>query len=124
MKKIVLAWGPTLAWMVLIFYLSANHSPTASVVGWQDFTVKKSAHVIIYFILAVWMYRSLKFTTHLTGGKLIFWTVVLTGLYALSDEYHQSFTPTRTPALRDVGIDTVGALLGATWAAKIVYSKP
>ena len=32
-------------------------------------------------------------------------------LVAASDEFHQSFVPGRTPAVRDVGIDLLGALL-------------
>lgn len=117
----MIAWGPTLLWMLLIFYLSSEHAVVASSVKWQDFAVHKSAHVVLYFILAVWIYRSLKLTTKLRGISLIFWTIVITAAYALSDEFHQSFTPTRTPALRDVVIDTFGALIGATWAAKIIY---
>lgn len=32
-------------------------------------------------------------------------------LYALSDEYHQSFSPTRHPKIYDVGYDLLGAFL-------------
>lgn len=121
MKKILLAWGPTVLWMALIYYLSSEHAVVASAVQWQDFAVHKGAHVVIYFILAIWIYRSLKFTTKLTGTKLIFWTALLTTAYALTDEFHQSFTPTRTPALRDVIIDAAGSAAGALWSAKIIY---
>jgi VanZ family protein len=33
-------------------------------------------------------------------------------IYAVSDEFHQSFTPGREPKLRDVLIDTAGSFLG------------
>ena len=124
MKKLLLYWGPTILWMGLIYYLSSEHAVVASTVKWQDFAVHKSAHVVIYFVLAVWMYRSLKFSTPPSSrGKLFFWTVVLTSLYAVTDEWHQSFTPTRTPALRDVMFDIVGASVGAGWVANIVYKQ-
>ncbi len=110
--------------MALIYYLSSYHAISASVVSWQDFTIKKSAHVIIYFIFAVWVYRSLRFTTlRQAQGKLIFWTIVLVGLYAATDEIHQSFVPSRGPNLRDVVIDVIGAGIGAWWVANIVYKS-
>jgi VanZ family protein len=33
-------------------------------------------------------------------------------LYAITDEYHQSFVPGRSPRGMDVGIDALGAVLG------------
>lgn len=32
--------------------------------------------------------------------------------YAMTDEFHQSFIPNRTPALFDVGVDAAGSVLG------------
>ncbi len=33
-------------------------------------------------------------------------------IYAASDEYHQSFVPGRGARITDVGIDSIGALIG------------
>ena len=41
--------------------------------------------------------------------------ILLGGLFALSDEFHQSFSPGRSPSLWDVGLDTCGAAAG--WGA-------
>lgn len=38
-------------------------------------------------------------------------TYVITGFAGL-DEYHQSFVDARTPAVKDVGIDSIGAFIG------------
>ena len=38
--------------------------------------------------------------------------LVFTVIYAMTDEYHQSFVPGRAMMARDVLIDTLGALLG------------
>jgi len=52
----------------------------------------------------------------ITNLRILLFAVVMAGLYAVSDEWHQSFTPGRTPLISDVGIDTLGAALGAgTW---------
>ena len=39
-------------------------------------------------------------------------TIVIGILYAISDEFHQSFSPGRTPKVTDVYIDTLGIILG------------
>ena len=39
-------------------------------------------------------------------------TIVIGILYAASDEFHQSFSPGRTPKVTDVYIDTLGVILG------------
>ena len=38
--------------------------------------------------------------------------LILIVLYALLDEYHQSFVPSRTGSLYDSGIDIAGGLIG------------
>ena len=48
--------------------------------------------------------------------RILLFAIVIAGLYAVSDEFHQSFIPGRTPLISDVAIDTLGAALGAgTW---------
>lgn len=39
--------------------------------------------------------------------------ILVTLLYALSDEFHQVFVPGRSGSLWDAGIDLVGILIGA-----------
>lgn len=60
----------------------------------------KAAHIFLYFVLYFCFYR---------GTKNILLAMVLTILYALSDEFHQQFVPTRTGQLTDVLIDAVAA---------------
>ena len=44
------------------------------------------------------------------------WLMLLAGIvcvgFAGLDEYHQSFVDARTPAVKDVGIDSIGAFIG------------
>ncbi len=105
-------WLPTLVWAGVIFTFSSRPTITTTQVYWQDFTLKKAAHVFVYAIFAVLMYRSLKHTTKLTSRYLLIVTLLITALYAISDEFHQSFTPGREPRLRDVIIDVAGASVG------------
>ncbi|PZR75792.1 MAG: hypothetical protein DLM52_07020 [Chthoniobacterales bacterium] len=125
-------WLPLLIWLALIFagstdLMSAEHTsriiapllrwlrPTIS---WQaieqlQFFIRKAGHVSEYAILAALLYRALV-NTLLLGRVWICATIVvlLAGIYAISDEFHQSFVPSRTATARDVAIDAVGAVCG------------
>ena len=43
--------------------------------------------------------------------RLYIWTIICVGFAGL-DEYHQSFVAGRSPGIRDVGFDSLGALIG------------
>lgn len=111
-SKRIQYWLPTFLWAIVIFSFSANSTPTASKIYWQDFIIKKSAHLFVYAVLAVLLYRSLRHTTGLNKFYLLLLTIAITTLYAITDEFHQSFTPGREPHLRDIAIDVVGVGLG------------
>lgn len=109
MKKI-LPWLPSLCWMAIIFYLSGRTgSQLSSIFPFlSDFNW---GHFLAFFILSVLYYYALAKTTSLRS--IPFWTVFLCLLYGLTDEYHQSFVPSRTPELSDIANDIIGAALGA-----------
>ena len=103
----ILRWLPAVAWMALIFFLSSRSDLPHAPEHWLDVLWKKGAHLGAYAILACLYERALALPRR---GKLA--ALGLTVLYAISDEFHQSFTPGRMPAASDVLIDTVGATLG------------
>lgn len=73
------------------------------------FLIRKSAHFVIYLVLGVSVYLTF-YHFRVKGACLIGWitTIILSGF----DEFHQSFVPGRSMELRDVIIDSSGALLG------------
>lgn len=106
-QKTILRWLPALAWMALIFLVSSRSQPPGPADPTLDFIWKKSVHVASYAVLAILMRRGLGPTPHAT-----LWALALTLLYAISDEYHQSFVPGRTARATDVLIDMLGATIG------------
>ncbi len=84
-----------------------------SEIYWPDFVVKKTGHLIVFGILFTLLYRALKETTRLQVFRVAFVSFLLSVLYGLSDEYHQTFVPGRQGLLRDVIIDGLGA--GIAW---------
>ena len=76
-----------------------------------EFYVRKAAHMTEYCLLAI----SISFPLYVYGVRGI-WLMLLAGFvcvgFAGLDEYHQSFVNARGSSVRDVGIDSCGALIG------------
>jgi VanZ family protein len=107
---------PAVAVMSLIFIASGIPASDLPQFGFWDMIVKKGGHMTGYAMLsASYLYainrsRSIRPLPFLAS-------FCLTILYAVSDEWHQSFTPGRSPSLLDVLIDGTGGLIGlALWA--------
>ena len=103
-----LLWLPILVWAGIIFAFSATPNLRVAEAADVDFVVRKAGHMFVFGVLAVLIWRALAYST---VRRAMLWSWVLTAAYAATDEFHQSFTAGRHPALQDVGIDTVGALL-------------
>jgi VanZ family protein len=127
-------WLPVLVWMGLIFTASgdagsAQHSSRllGPLVLWLfphatpealyvvSCVVRKGAHVTEYAILALLVWRALRRPAW-PDPRPWHWpdalrTLLVVVLYAASDEFHQSFVPSREATVRDVLIDTAGGSL-------------
>ncbi len=128
-------WLPVLVWMGLIFTGSADSSSgphvsrlVAPVVRWffphiSDqaldsvvVCVRKCGHLTEYAVLAMLLWRALGRRPGIDAAPRR-WpaaglALLLAALYAASDEFHQTFVPTRTGSALDVLLDTFGAMLG------------
>ena len=92
-------------------YKEANSKEKIRIRNKTNAIIRKIAHFTIYTILGILLMGTM------TKTKLkIKWRMLITlgiGIvYAILDEFHQSFSPGRTPKLTDVYIDTLGVLLG------------
>ena len=137
LKKFIL-WILVIAWAATIFSFSAQPATqsdksslgfTKKIVRILDVTdslsekeietiadnlnhfVRKGAHFCAYALLSVLIYILLREYGFKTIHAMIF-AVSLSGLYACTDEFHQTFVKGRSGEIRDVGIDTLGAFFG------------
>ncbi|WP_226581242.1 VanZ family protein [Halobacillus litoralis] len=85
---------------------------THGVDGLIEFFIRKGAHLTIYCLLMVTMFLALDVNTGWKRSIKLMTGFAVTVLYACFDEFHQSLTPNRTPYIGDVGLDSVGALVG------------
>lgn len=124
-------------WMAVIFYFSSQDGTRSAsmsgrytnfiiqvfVRGYSDFDLEKQkeiytfisyilrkvAHFTEYSILALFLLLA---TYTFTNKRLYLFGIpfCLSFLYALSDEYHQSFISERIPQAKDIIVDSCGAL--------------
>ena len=124
-------WVLVILWMAIIFYLS--HQPAEGSAQLSDsmtrwlaplvesiaplklhmdtlhFIVRKGAHFTAYFILGWLIIRALTIKNIVIRCPI---TLSIATLYAISDEFHQTFIAGRSGEIRDVLIDSIGALIG------------
>lgn len=131
-------WLPPLVWMAVIFSFSSDsHSYQHSAGIFEPFLhwlfpqmpqaevetihhlIRKCCHLTEYAILALLLWRAMTRSKNLPpwSWPRIQGTMLLVCLYAATDEFHQSFVPTRTSLVSDVFIDTAGGAIGllALW---------
>lgn len=75
-----------------------------------DKLVRKSAHMIIFGMLAVFVYLLCK-SFGMSDADAIVMTLVVCAVYSVTDEWHQKFVDGRTSQFADVCVDEMGAVI-------------
>ena len=85
--------------------------------------IRKAGHLTEYAILAWLAARAFRTSANeLLHRRWFLLAFVLVVLYSLSDEFHQSFVPSRGASLHDCAIDSAGGLamlLFLAWRARV-----
>ncbi len=109
----LLLWILTGVWAGVIFFFSSL--PGSSVATpIPDYIPHFIEYVVFAGLVSAALWTTKK---ELPAGRLGLWAIIITGLYAVTDELHQAFIPGRTPDIRDWAVD-VGA---AVVVAVVVY---
>lgn len=94
-----------------LFHLHLDEEQLRKIAVSIESFVRKGAHMTEYAILAILLFIWIgRWEISVLRRSSI--AVVVTALYACSDEFHQLFVVGRAGCIRDVMIDSVGALLG------------
>ncbi|MCR1898330.1 VanZ family protein [Irregularibacter muris] len=150
--KIILSWTGVILWMVMIFAFSAQPAKqsaglsakiTQSIISIVDkvmpldldtfmtvqrveylhHIIRKMAHFSVYLVLGLLLVHALR-QSGVKGFKIFIFALILCISYAAFDEIHQLYIPGRSGQVRDVFIDSMGALTGiagyamASWKVK------
>jgi len=122
--KALQAWAPALLWSTVIFWLSAIPGDALPrMPGWWN--ADKLIHGAVYAVLGAACWYGARGTLPRVRGPVhqVLAAGLITTLYGISDEMHQSFTPRRSPDAFDVIADAVGGLLGALVCVAIVARR-
>jgi VanZ family protein len=128
-KKLTLEyWTPIVVWLLSMYLFSTDMMSSSetsrfivpilkflfpgispSGIDFWHAVIRKFSHVTEFFILAALIYRALRFDGR---GRIDanLRTIVFVALAALLDEFHQSFVPSRTATIIDVGYDCLGGI--------------
>jgi len=126
----LLRYAPLILWAAFIFVASTrlmSASNTATILRpvmlWLfpniseatlnliHFMIRKAGHFSEYAIFALLAARAFRTSSRELLRKRWFWaSLLLVVVYALSDEFHQSFVPSRTASIYDSMIDSFGGL--------------
>ena len=86
-----------------------------NIVNNLNLPLRKIMHFTIYLFLSLLLLNAL---TKTKIQNKYFITIIICFIYAITDEYHQTFIDGRTGQFIDVLIDTTGSILGL-----IIYNK-
>ena len=106
-------YGPPLALMAIIFFLSAQPDLNSGLGTW-DTVLRKIAHMVEFGLLWWLWWRALGYGHPLPS-------VAITIAYAASDEIHQSFVEGRHGSPWDFAIDSLG--VGLAGLAVVLWHR-
>lgn len=102
----------TATWVYRLIRSLFSHPISGGEFHSMHFAVRKIAHLVEYGTCSALMFRAVR------SGRPVKWTArwALTAMAIATavagiDEFHQSFIPTRTGTLADVGLDATGAAI-------------
>jgi len=121
-------WLPPISLMTIIFFLSSRQSISVGKSYEVNFVTFKSMHILEYALMFFLLFRAYYRSFTIKNKSILFFLAIITTLiYAAFDEFHQTFVPTRSGAIRDIGIDSIGILLSFLYTkihlAKLVKKR-
>ncbi|MBU1133236.1 MAG: VanZ family protein [Patescibacteria group bacterium] len=108
-------WIPAITIMMIIFALSSLPGPAVDAAGLNKYSLQVSSHLILHMLLTIAYYKA---------TKNIPLSILLTVLYAITDEAHQMFTLLRSPSLFDIYVDSLGSLISGLFLWKLLPTLP
>ena len=124
LKKLFFYWLPLVIWAVIIFFFSSKPTIKTSDFFWTDFILKKTAHFGEYLIFYLLLFRTVYYQKKVINRYDYIYPLIFVVIYAISDEFHQSFIPGRESRVKDVIIDSTGGFIAICFLKKLLPNLP
>lgn len=109
--KFIKYWFPIFIWLGVIFVFSSLPDLKSDLPGLFDFILRKAAHIFEYAVLGFLLFRGFRRGQGYSAKQAFIFSFSLSALYAVSDEWHQTFILNRSGEIKDIFIDSFGAFL-------------
>ena len=96
-----------------------NKNEKAKVIDKIEDVIRKIAHFSLYALIG-FLLMALFSTYNINEKNKIISTIIIGAIYAISDEFHQSFIPGRSGQVSDVFLDTLGVTVGGLFILLII----
>lgn len=108
---VAVRWFAVALWAGMIFVLSNQPGLAVSDDRGVDLTLRHLAHIVVYAVLTVLLGWALA-GPRVPSRRVVVVAGVVAFLYGISDEWHQTFVPSRTGQAVDLIWDGIGVFIG------------
>jgi len=112
-------WAPVFGYAALIFYFSAQSHPEEQLPQFLMQQISdKVLHAAEYAVLGILCYRGFRWAAGPAAARqAMLLSIAVASAYAVTDEVHQFFVPSREASSWDWVADTIGAGIGSiSWS--------
>jgi VanZ family protein len=131
--RLIIQSLPFVLWMSLIFFMSTDVGRTSNTITWllsllhiawphrqfdsnevslASHLLRKAAHFTEFLILTWLGYRAARYGFGAIASRARTFGFYAAIIYAVTDEIHQLFIPSRTGQFKDFAVDILGCLVG------------
>jgi len=108
-------WYPSIILMVIISIFSSVQGSTINALGLGKESYHINGHFVFFVLLCFSYYKA---------TKNIFKSVLLTFMFGIIDEFHQTFTPFRSSSYFDILVDSTGGFISGIILWKLQQILP
>lgn len=110
-NKKIFYWAAAITYALLIFFLSSlSGSQTDRFYLFKN--SDKVIHIMVYAVLCLLLNRAFFFTFKNSVKRYVpIIAIFISIVYAITDEFHQSFVPGRYASMDDIFADGIGAVI-------------